>query len=162
MIGFKRITIIDMDTIELTNLNRQFLFRKKDIGRFKAEVAAEFVKNLHPNVQIDFHNCKLDELDQDFYDEFQVIVAGLDNADARSWLNKTIHDLCEFHPDGSITNVKLQIDGGTEGFKGQSRVIVPFHTACFECTREIIQQNSNKVPLCTLADTPRTAQHCIL
>ena len=59
--GWKKIDIIDMDTIELSNLNRQFLFRKKDIGRYKSEVTAEFINNRCKDlgVQVTAHNGKI-------------------------------------------------------------------------------------------------------
>ena len=45
------IHVTDLDTIEKSNLNRQFLFRPKDLGKFKAEVAAEAVSDMNPDLK---------------------------------------------------------------------------------------------------------------
>jgi ubiquitin-activating enzyme E1 C len=90
--GITNIFIIDLDTIELSNLNRQFLFREKDIGKYKAEVATEYVKNKFPNLNIKWSNKKIQVFNLEFFSQFHVIIGGLDNMEARRWLNETVHE----------------------------------------------------------------------
>lgn len=160
--GFKNLDVIDMDRIEVTNLNRQFLFRLKDVGKPKAEVAAKRVMERVSGVNIVPHFCRIEDKELDFYSGFNIIVLGLDSVEARSYINAVACSFLEYDSDDNPREetMKPMVDGGTEGFKGHARVIKPGVTPCFECTIWLFPPQV-KFPLCTLAETPRTAAHCI-
>ncbi|ETS87274.1 hypothetical protein PFICI_01102 [Pestalotiopsis fici W106-1] len=157
MSGFKNIHVIDMDTIDISNLNRQFLFRKSDVGKFKASVAAEFVMKRVKGVNITPHNCKIQDFDESFYSQFQIVICGLDSIEARRWINATLVGMVD---DDDPESIKPLIDGGTEGFKGQTRVVLPTVGPCIECQLDLYAPRA-AVPLCTLATIPRQPEHCI-
>ncbi|KAK5092043.1 NEDD8 activating enzyme [Exophiala xenobiotica] len=155
--GFKDIHVIDMDTIDVSNLNRQFLFRQSDVGKSKAEVAAAFVEKRVPGVKITPYNGKIQDKDEEYYMQFKLIICGLDSIEARRWINSTLIDMVD---ESNPESLKPLIDGGTEGFKGQARVILPTLTSCIECQLSMHAPRA-AVPLCTLATIPRQPQHCI-
>jgi len=160
--GFLNIDVIDMDTIEVTNLNRQFLFRQSDVGSSKSETAARFVNKRVKGANITPHFCKIQEKDADFYKQFQIMVLGLDSLEARRWINDMVCSLMEFEDDGSISpgsNIPM-VDGGTEGLAGHVNVMYPGVTPCFECILPLFPPQVN-FPMCTLADIPRTPAHCV-
>lgn len=161
LMGFKNIDVIDMDTIELSNLNRQFLFRHKDIGKSKAEVAAAFINKRISGCNVTPHFCKIQDYDESFYRKFHIVVCGLDSIVARRWINGMLLSLLSYN-DGVLdqSTVIPMVDGGTEGFKGNARVILPGISACVECTLDLFPPQVS-FPLCTIANTPRLPEHCI-
>ncbi|TPX21285.1 hypothetical protein DIZ76_015241 [Coccidioides immitis] len=155
--GFKDIHVIDMDTIDISNLNRQFLFRQDDVGKPKAEVAAAFVQKRVKGVRITPYVGKIQDKDEDYYMQFKIVVCGLDSIEARRWINSTLVGMVDPENPESL---KPLIDGGTEGFKGQARVILPTLTSCIECQLDMHAPRP-AIPLCTIATIPRQPQHCI-
>lgn len=113
LMGFKQIHVIDMDIIELSNLNRQFLFRHKDIGSSKAEVAAAFINKRIAGCQVTPHFCKIQDYDESFYRQFHIIVCGLDSIVARRWINGMLISLLNYE-DGVLdqSSVIPIVDGG--------------------------------------------------
>ncbi|XP_028680342.1 NEDD8-activating enzyme E1 catalytic subunit isoform X3 [Erpetoichthys calabaricus] len=159
--GFQQIDVIDMDTIDVSNLNRQFLFRPKDVGRPKAEVAAEFINSRIPGCNVTPHFKKIQDFDETFYKQFHIVVCGLDSIIARRWINGMLVSLLNYE-DGALdpSSIIPLIDGGTEGFKGNARVILPGMTACIDCTLDLYPPQIN-FPMCTIASMPRLPEHCI-
>ncbi|KAI8922273.1 hypothetical protein DFJ77DRAFT_482293 [Powellomyces hirtus] len=155
--GFTDIHVIDMDTIDVSNLNRQFLFRASDVGKAKAEVAASFIMRRIPGVKITPYFGKIQDKDEEYYNQFTIIICGLDSVEARRWMNATIINM---YDEDDPETLKPIIDGGTEGFKGQSRIILPHMTACYECSLDM-QTKPTTYPMCTIANTPRLPEHCI-
>uniref|UniRef100_A0A8C1GW34 NEDD8-activating enzyme E1C n=1 Tax=Cyprinus carpio TaxID=7962 RepID=A0A8C1GW34_CYPCA len=147
--GFRHIHVVDMDTIDISNLNRQFLFRPKDVGRPKAEVAADFVNDRVLGCNVVPHFKKIQDLDESFYRQFHIVVCGLDSVVARRWMNGMLLSLL-IYEDGVLdpSSIIPLIDGGTEGFKGNARVILPGMTACIDCTLELYPPQVHTGILC--------------
>ena len=151
MSGLTNLTVIDLDSIDISNLNRQFLFRMTDVGQPKAVVAARFITNRIPSCSVIPYHAKIQDFDEDFYRQFKIIISGLDNIEARRWLNALLIEMVQYDEDGDIIPESIIpfIDGGTEGFKGQARVIIPKVTSCFECTLGLFPPQKH-FPLCTI------------
>jgi NEDD8-activating enzyme E1 len=160
--GIRNVDVIDLDTIDVTNLNRQFLFRQKYVGSSKAVTAASFINARCPWMRVQPHHGRIQDKPASFYAGFKCIISGLDNVEARRWLNATVVGLVETDDDGDLDPATIIpiIDGGTEGFSGQARFILPKITSCFECTLEAFPPQ-NTFPLCTIAETPRRPEHCV-
>ncbi|DBA95757.1 hypothetical protein WJX77_000574 [Trebouxia sp. C0004] len=148
--GFVNIHVIDMDTIETSNLNRQFLFRKHHVGESKAKVAAEAVKRFRPEakIQADQGNVKEPKYDVDFFKSFDLVMNGLDNLEARRHVNR----LC-------LAAETALIESGTAGYLGQATVHLRGKTECFECQPK---QAPKTYPVCTIRNTPDKPIHCIV
>ncbi|KAK0659990.1 SUMO-activating enzyme subunit 2 [Lasiodiplodia hormozganensis] len=148
--GFGNIHIVDLDTIDLSNLNRQFLFRHEHIKKSKALVAKESAGKFNPNVNIEAHhaNVKDPQFNVDWFKGFSLVFNALDNLDARRHVNK----MC------LAADVPL-IESGTTGFNGQVQVIKKGKTECYDCN---VKETPKSFPVCTIRSTPSQPIHCIV
>ena len=100
------------DTIDVSNLNRQFLFRQDDVGKPKADVAAAFVMKRVKGVTITPYYGAIQDKGEAYYMQFNMVICGLDSVEARRWINATLVDMVDMNNPESL---KPLIDGGTEG-----------------------------------------------
>ena len=149
MSGFSDIEVMDMDTVDSSNLNRQFLFRSEHVSKPKAVVAAESAKRYNPSAKIISHygNVKDQKYDDEFFSKFDIILNGLDNRSARSHVNRM----------AMKSNIPL-IESGTMGFNGQVQPIAKNVTQCYDCNPRQTEQISFAV--CTIHQKPSSMVHC--
>ncbi|KAM8757171.1 ubiquitin-like modifier-activating enzyme 1 isoform 2-T2 [Acanthopagrus schlegelii] len=146
------ITVTDMDFIEKSNLNRQFLFRSQDIGKPKSEAAASAVREMNPRMNITAHQNRLGPdseglYDYNFFMGLDGVAAALDNVEGRVYLDKRC-----------VQHQKPMLEGGTLGSKGHTLVVVPHLT---ESYGQDTSTSNNAIPLCTLKNFPHRIEHTL-
>ncbi|KER24554.1 hypothetical protein T265_07822 [Opisthorchis viverrini] len=170
--NFTKITVVDLDTIDISNLNRQFLFQRVHVGRPKAEVARESVLRFRPNCEITALHKSIfsSTFDTNFFSTFDLVFNALDNQAARRHVNR----LC-------LAAKRPLIESGTAGYLGQVEPLLPaglpsafcapsttsdgdccssFRTGCYECQPRGAGQRT--FPACTIRNTPSEPIHCVV
>lgn len=150
--GKGSLTVTDDDTIEISNLNRQFLFRKKHVSKSKAETACNVAKTIHPALKVeakkqracpDTENIFTDV----FWDEQDCVFGAVDNVKARQYVDSK----CVLHK-------KYLFESGTLGTKCNSQMVVPFKTQSYSDSQD---PREDAIPMCTLRNYPYLLDHTI-
>jgi adenylyltransferase/sulfurtransferase len=124
LLGFVHIVVVDLDHIETSNLSRSVLFRAADVGSSKAEAIARGYRDLLPEATVQplvanvMQDCGLG-----LFAWADLILAGLDNREARLWINRAAWKVG-----------RPWIDGAIEGINGVARVFLSGQSPCYECT----------------------------
>lgn len=149
-----QITITDMDSIEKSNLNRQFLFRPKDVGKMKSNCAAEAVQLMNPDLKghivclKDRVSPETEEIfNEDFWARLDGVTNALDNVEARTYVDRR----CVFFK-------KPLLESGTLGTKGNTQVVLPGITESYSSSVDPPEQS---FPMCTLRSFPNKIEHTI-
>lgn len=142
----------DNDTVDLSNLSRQFLFREKSLNQPKSKEAAKAAKEMNPNMQLTAFVGKVcPETENEFTDDFWESLTGvwnaLDNVHARRYSDSK----CLLH------SLPL-IESGTQGTKANTEIILPFKTRSYSDTKD---PETKEIAACTLRNFPNLIVHCI-
>lgn len=148
------IIITDMDSIEKSNLNRQFLFRPKDVGKMKSDCATEAVQDMNPDLKGHITSIK-DRVGPDtehifneiFWEGLDGVTNALDSVDARQYVDRR----CVFFH-------KPLLESGTLGTKGNTQVVLPRITESYSSSQDPPEQS---FPQCTLKSFPNKIEHTI-
>ncbi len=140
MLGVGRICVADMDNVEKSNLSRSILFRKEDEGKPKAEVISRRAKEVNEDIDIRYFAGNIFNFGLGVFKDFDLIIGGLDNREARLFINQSCWKVN-----------RPWIDGAIEVLAGVARMFIPPDNACYECTMsEVDYKLINKRKSCML------------
>ncbi|EFC41980.1 predicted protein [Naegleria gruberi] len=146
------LSVTDMDSIEVSNLSRQFLFREEHVGKMKSECAAKAAQKMNPSLNIRAMADRVGKetenvFDSSFWGELDLVVNALDNLEARLYVDSKC-----------VYNQKPLLESGTLGAKANSEVILPFVTNNYGKHKDPPQK---QFPECTIHRYPNMIQHTI-
>jgi sulfur-carrier protein adenylyltransferase/sulfurtransferase len=121
--GVGRIGLVDFDVVDSTNLQRQVLFSTQDVGVPKTRAAANRLRGLNPDIQIDTYETQLTSANAfELFKDYDIIVDGTDNFPTRYLVN-----------DASVMMGKLNVYGSIFRFEGQITVFGAPDGPCYRC-----------------------------
>lgn len=146
------IVVTDMDTIEKSNLNRQFLFRPWDVTKLKSDTAVAAVHQMNPHIRVTSHQNRVGPdteriYDDDFFQNLDGVANALDNVDARMYMDRR----CVYYR-------KPLLESGTLGTKGNVQVVIPFLTESYSSSQDPPEKS---IPICTLKNFPNAIEHTL-
>ena len=148
-----KLIITDNDRIEVSNLNRQFLFRSDNVGQQKSEAAAARASKMNAHINIEAMGTLVaphteDTFTETFWTELDLVTNALDNMQAREYV------------DGRcVVFEKPLMESGTMGTGANVDVVVPHVTQSY--TDGGAAEEGGGVPMCTLRNFPHLIDHCI-
>ncbi|RNC46678.1 ubiquitin-like modifier-activating enzyme 1 [Trypanosoma cruzi] len=150
--GFGGISITDMDSIEISNLSRQFLFRNSHIGQHKSRVAGEAAMAINHDLHVTSFVEKVSVetegiFNEAFWDSHAVVLNALDNVQSRKYVDSR----CLFYK-------KPLFESGTLGTKCNVQCIIPYCTESYSSSHDPPEK---AIPLCTLKNFPNAIEHTI-
>ncbi|OIR57709.1 MAG: NEDD8-activating enzyme E1 catalytic subunit [Amphiamblys sp. WSBS2006] len=144
--GCGQVTVVDRDTVDETNLHRQFLFRAGDVDKGKSEVACSRAAR-REGQSVEWLHCDAETLPSSFFLQFEVVFLCVDSLQTRFLVNSSV--VC---PENTGT---VLIDCGSSGYVAHCKVVVSGHTSCLECISDLFYKEKN--PVCQKARAEKTA-----
>jgi molybdopterin/thiamine biosynthesis adenylyltransferase/rhodanese-related sulfurtransferase len=121
--GVGRIGLVDFDAVDFTNLQRQVLFGTSDVGQPKISAAADRLRNLNPEIQIDTFEAHLTSDNAlDILKDYDIVVDGTDNFPTRYLVN-----------DACVLLGKPNVYGSIFRFEGQVTIFGYPGGPCYRC-----------------------------
>ena len=150
----QNVVVVDNDLIELSNLNRQFLFHKENIGESKAICSCNSAKKINNEINykpICEKLCYKSEkkLSKSFYSQFDIAFSCLDNYEGKMYLDNK----CTLFEIPSIL-------GGALGPRAKTMNFIPYETACLNDIPESTEKENEDIS-CTLRFFPSKIEDCI-
>lgn len=148
------ISVTDMDSIERSNLNRQFLFRPGDLFQMKAVVACREAAVLNKDLAsaLKSYTCRVGQetesvFNDEFFERLDLVTNALDSIEARLYMDNRC-----------IYKEVAMFDAGTLGTKGHTQVVIPHFTENYGNTQDPPEK---EIPLCTIRNFPHRPEHAI-
>jgi len=147
-----KIYVTDMDTIEKSNLNRQFLFRPHDVQKMKSHCAASAVNKMNPLTRVTAFEDRVGAdteniYNDDFFAKLNGVANALDNVQARTYMDRK----CVYY------RLPL-LESGTLGTKGNVQVVLPYLTESYSSSQDPPEKS---IPICTLKNFPNAIEHTL-